>query len=86
MEDAADAGSQECTVDTLEEVEGFALTAVVGRSYAGIEDARAANDERLGQRPPHRVRRRVRAGRFNMPQGMVRFAENLRSISKRRLG
>ena len=85
-EEAADTGRQECAVDTLAEVEGFALTAVVGRSYTGIEDARAANDERPSQRMPHRVRHRARVCSFTLPQGMVRFAESLRSISKRRPG
>ena len=72
--------------ETLAEVEGFGLTAVVGRSYVGLDRVVAANDERPAKRAPHHVRRRVRAPKFTVPQGMVRLAAGLRSISRRRLG
>jgi hypothetical protein len=85
MEDDADADMRECSVASLAELEGFALTGVVGRTV-GLDQAQAANDERLTRRPPHRARRRRPAGKFSVPQGVVRFAESLRAISKRRLG
>ena len=83
MEDEAENGRHGGTVDALAEAEGFALDAVVGRSLWDARQMKAANDERP-RRASHLARRHSR--KFNVPQGMARFAEGLRAISKRRSG
>ena len=59
-----------------EEVEEFALTAVIGQSHIAASEAVAANDEAKG--PLERARRKVRGG-FNTH----RLAAGLRSIARR---
>ena len=81
MEEDADPGGAG-SAERWEEIEGFSLTAVIGRSHIAPDEATAANDE--SKRPPAYPRRRGRGSR-SVPESVVhRFAAGLRSISRRR--